>query len=433
MKQSKLTIILLVVLMLGGWATALLATDSSETDERQSHIDLAEEYMERGLFQKAIEEYDAAILLAGSEELWESKLNAYSMRYEESTKIYSDYVSAAQTAVNTYSSNADFLVTLVDLYLTRDEYSSAYSALKKAAEAGLQDERITDLLLDVKYSYDVQWKTYAEYRSFTNGYYAVSETGIWTYIEENGTATDYEKLTFAGPVGASGIRVIQNERRAELIDENEVVQGILEFAPVQSGVFSEGLIAISDGTTYNYYNSLGDKQFGGFESAGTFVNGQAAVRQGNNWFLINTNGEKTTNSVFEDIVLHADLSHISNGVMIAQKNGQYSFYKEESTIGAYSDADIITDDGIVAVCVNGKWGFVDLDGNVVIEPAYENAKSFSNGLAAVYNGEHWGFINTEGILVIDYIFFDADYFNTEGCCMVESVEGGWQLISLYIK
>lgn len=433
MKQSKLTIILLVVLMLGGWATALLATDSSETDERQAHIDLAEEYMDRGLFQKAIEEYDAAILLAGSEDLWTSKLNAYAMRYEESTKIYSDYVTAAKTAVSTYGSNVDFLITLTELYLTRDEYTSAYSALKKATEAGMQDDRITNLMLRVKYAYDVQWKTYMEYRGNTNGYYAVSETGIWTYIEEDGTATDYEKLTFAGPVGASGIRVIENEKRAELVDENEIVQGILSFSPVQAGVFAEGLIAIHDGATYNYYNSLGDKQFGGFDAAGTFVNGQAAVKQGDTWFLIDTNGEKVANSDFDEIVLCADQSHIRNGVMIAQKDGKYSFYKEESTVGAYSDTDIITDDGIVAVCVNGKWGFVDLDGNTVIAPSYENAKSFSNGLAAVYNGEHWGFIDTKGVLVIDYIFFDADYFNAEGCCMVESVEGGWQIISLYIK
>lgn len=109
MKQSKLTIILLVVLMLGGWATALLATDSSETDERQAHIDLAEEYMDRGLFQKAIEEYDSAILLAGSEDLWTSKLNAYAMRYEESTKIYSDFNIYHDTLYALYSQWKNFL------------------------------------------------------------------------------------------------------------------------------------------------------------------------------------------------------------------------------------------------------------------------------------------------------------------------------------
>lgn len=178
----------------------------------------------------------------------------------------------------------------------------------------------------------------------------------------------------------------------------------------------------------------GIKKFG-FCTLGAIQGLRNAIEdeEGDNWYLININGEKIADSDFDDIVLHADQSHIRNGVMIAQKNGKYSFYKEESTVGTYSDSDIITDDGIVAVCVNGKWGFVDLDGNTVIAPTYDNAKSFSNGLAAVYNGEHWGFINSEGVLVIDYIFFDTDYFNAEGCCMVESVEGGWQLISLYIN
>lgn len=434
MKQSKLIIILLVVLILGGWAAAFLATDSGDSEEYKTHIQTAEDYVNRGLYQKAIEEYDSALSIKRTEDVWAAKLDAYEKRYEESTKIYSDYLSAAQSAVSYYSKNVDFLLTLADLYVAHDEYSSAYKALQNAVDDGIKDKKVDALLLEVKYAYEIKWKAYTGYRSCVNGFYAVSETGMWTYIRENGTDTDFTQLLFAGPVGESGIRVILDKERGQLIDSNEVLQGILNFEPQDAGVYSEGLIAISNGSSFSYYNTLGDKQFGEYSQAGAFVDGQAAVQQDEKWFLINTEGKKVSAETYEDIIIQANGTHLMNGVMIAKKGGSYKFYKDGKSVGDYSDVDIITNDNKVAVCKNGKWGYVDLDGNEIIAPTYAEAKSFSNGLAAVSNGEYWGFINADGTLVIDYLFFGADYFNSEYYCMVETGQGtSWQLISLYNK
>ena len=91
----------------------------------------------------------------------------------------------------------------------------------------------------------------------------------------------------------------------------------------------------------------------------------------------------------------------------------------------------MTDDNMIAVCKNGKWGFVNSEGEEVIVPVYAEAKSFSNGLAAVSNGETWGFIDRDGTLVIDYVFLNADYFNSKGNCMVEESLDNWKLLTLY--
>lgn len=432
MKQSKLITILLIILIVGGWLTALLDADNGKTEEYNAHIEMAEKYIERGLYQKAIEEYDAALLVKNTEELWTAKLDAYAKRYEESTKIYDDYLSAAQSAVSYYSKNEDYLLTLANLYLVRDEYTSAYRTLSNAVENGINSEKAEALLMEVKYSYEINWKAYTGYRTCVNDFYAVSETGVWTYIEEDGSDTDFEQLVFAGAVGEDGIRVIQDKERAHLIDTNEVVQGIFNFEPTDAGLFSEGLVAVRNEDSYSYYDSLGNKQFGEYDEAGTFTNGQAAVKKGEEWFLIDSKGNKVSDAAYDDIVLHADGSHLKEGVMIARKDGSYKFYKDGKASGSYTDVDIITDDKIIAVCKDGKWGFVDLEGNEVIAPSYAEAKSFSNGLAAVSNGEYWGFIDSAGTLVIDYTFFGADYFNSEGCCMVETGANTWQLLSLYI-
>ncbi len=433
MGQSKIVIALIAVLIVLGWGSAVLSiTDGSSAKEYEEHLSLAEQYVERELYQKAILEYESALEIESSDEVWDLVLQTYEYRYEEDSSVYSDYVEAAQSAVAASPDNVDFLLDLHELYMIKDNYEDSFDALTQAVEDGMDEEEITALLLEVTYVYDVSWKNYSEYRYLTNGYYAVNNSGVWSYIQANGDTTDWSNLSFASSVGYDDYRIVDGEIRVQVLDENEIAQGNLDFTPVDAGVYAEGLIAISDGDSFSYYDSLGDKQFGRYSAAGTFTGGEAAVQQNDVWYLIDDSGEKVSNETYDDIILNEDGSHIKSEVMIVKSNGSYKFINDGDSIASFDDADLITDDEIVAVCIDGSWCFVDLEGEEVLDGNYEQAKSFSNGLAAVYNGELWGFIDEEGTLVIDYTFFDAGYFNTENCCMVQIEEDSWVLIDLYL-
>jgi hypothetical protein len=62
----------------------------------------------------------------------------------------------------------------------------------------------------------------------------------------------------------------------------------------------------------------------------------------------------------------------------------------------------------IGTCPRYKCGFIDIEGNVVIEPIYTNAQNFKNGYSCVKIGNwadgKWGVINKLGELVIDYKF-----------------------------
>lgn len=65
------------------------------------------------------------------------------------------------------------------------------------------------------------------------------------------------------------------------------------------------------------------------------------------------------------------------------------------------------------------WGFVDLDGQVVIPPVYRDALAFSEGLAAVrLPGTGWGYIDKVGQLQIPFMYDTAGFFS-EGVAPVE--------------
>jgi len=58
----------------------------------------------------------------------------------------------------------------------------------------------------------------------------------------------------------------------------------------------------------------------------------------------------------------------------------------------------------------GKWGFIDGSGSYRIQPAFEAVQFFSEGLAAVMQGEQYGFIDSNGKMVIEPKFAGAKGF-----------------------
>jgi len=101
-------------------------------------------------------------------------------------------------------------------------------------------------------------------------------------------------------------------------------------------------------------------------------------------------------------------------------NGKIKKIEGVSEIGKLSE-------GLLMAKLNGKYGFIDASGKVIVPPIYNDAELFSEGLAAIMNedGLH-GFINTKGEIILPLIYERADSFEN-GIAMVAD-RGGYQLI-----
>ena len=123
----------------------------------------------------------------------------------------------------------------------------------------------------------------------------------------------------------------------------------------------------------------------------------------------------------------------TDNYFVASRNSQYALYDiEGKTVNSFTAKDMDNYyGGAIAFCDDSnRWGFVSKDGEIIIGPQYDCAKSFSNGLAAVFNGEEWGFIKPNGKLVIDYKYRYAFYFTDNGVCAIGMLEGSYYYISL---
>lgn len=81
-------------------------------------------------------------------------------------------------------------------------------------------------------------------------------------------------------------------------------------------------------------------------------------------------------------------------------------------------------DGLMSVSKNGKYGFMNAGGEMVVPFRYEYAAPFRGGLAAVKTGGKYGYIDLEGELVIDAVYDTAQDFNDYGFAVVG--QGEWK-------
>ena len=67
---------------------------------------------------------------------------------------------------------------------------------------------------------------------------------------------------------------------------------------------------------------------------------------------------------------------------------------------------------------------------MVIECLYEDAKSFQNGFAAVSSNGRWGYIDVEGNLTVQPVFLEASSISEKGTAAVQKADGDkeWRVI-----
>lgn len=108
-----------------------------------------------------------------------------------------------------------------------------------------------------------------------------------------------------------------------------------------------------------------------------------------------------------------DLSAGSNLVSFV-KNGKCGFIDTEGDVVIepyFESTHILFDEGLAAASKGGKWGFINPEGEWVVEPQYTFVSHFSEGLALVVVDNKGGFIDRTGKMVIEPRYDKSDDFS----------------------
>lgn len=72
-------------------------------------------------------------------------------------------------------------------------------------------------------------------------------------------------------------------------------------------------------------------------------------------------------------------------------------------------------EGRMATLFDGRWGFVDSDGKIVVAPIYNSVEDFREGRAVVHTDSGFGLIDVDGVEVVDPIWDELSYDGSHLC------------------
>ena len=112
----------------------------------------------------------------------------------------------------------------------------------------------------------------------------------------------------------------------------------------------------------------------------------------------------------ECIILNSELKEIAKGI-VSEVNAEKSYVKVWTEEGykyynlegkEISSKDVLTNNNLFLDKQNGKYGFVDKEGNVIVEYIYDDAMEQNEfGYIAVKKDGLWGSLNKDGKVIVD--------------------------------
>ncbi|MCB9357734.1 MAG: WG repeat-containing protein [Calditrichaeota bacterium] len=106
------------------------------------------------------------------------------------------------------------------------------------------------------------------------------------------------------------------------------------------------------------------------------------------------------------------------------ENGKWGFVDENGDMAVepqYEWADAMTE-GMARVKQNDKWGYVNLAGQLVVEPKYERARRYTEGHGAVRENGKYGYLDRSGNVVVEFQYSKLAQEFSEGLAAVPNAE-----------
>ncbi len=119
-------------------------------------------------------------------------------------------------------------------------------------------------------------------------------------------------------------------------------------------------------------------------------------------------GEIVTAPIYDGAMAYKNTSRIR-----VMKDGKYGFINDEGEIAIplrFDQAHPFSED-YAAVQLGGKWGYIDINGNVAVETTYQKAQKFRSSLAAVMKDGKWGYVSRTGNITIPFEYQRTAHFS----------------------
>lgn len=426
--KGLVPIVLIICLLLSVYM--LVSTRTSVANEYNAHLERARDFASKGIIVDAVAEYTQAMAIENSIELNLELGEAYVKLGEIDSAI-----GWGQRMIELFPKSVQAYEFLLQRYRENNDFHRCYALYDTIKKRELSSDGIAKIMKDIKYVY-YYGEAFEDVKTFSEGYCAVQSEGKWGLVTETGTRA--VNFTFAS-VGTyfDGLAPVKTEAGEVFFVDNEgnkkkVIQ--IEGSVDQISSLVGDVYAAFNGTTWSFYDKTDKKLSEEYTNTSLLANTVAAVERNGKWEIVDASFKKVHAAEYVAVVQDDRGIIYRNGVIFADKGNGYKMVDaagNEISDKVFADAKLFCDDTYAAVKTDKGWTYVKANGDFAFENLYfEDARSFVNGFAAVCKDGMWGFIDMEGNVVLDCQFAGAKDFNSSGCVFVKNEEN-WQLLRLY--
>lgn len=180
-----------------------------------------------------------------------------------------------------------------------------------------------------------------------------------------------------------GTFIATNNGRIDFIDLSDEHLLALKVASIDESKFHDGLASMEQNGKWGFVSKKGAFAIApNFDEVEDFEDGYATVRTNRKWGVINTKGEYVVEPITSESY---EIRHLDKGCFVVKKGyDEYGIVSNGKWVvePIYEDISFLKE-GLIVVKKDGKCGYINLQGEVVIPLQFDSACDFSDGKATV--------------------------------------------------
>ncbi len=427
---GKIIPIVMVVVMCLSWYM-LISDRVGVSNEYEKYLEDARGFAQKGITKYAIENYGMALQINDDPDIYVEVSDYY-----KSQEKHDERLNWNETFLELHPTEPKAYDALLDSYYFEEDYEACFDVLIVANKRGISTDYIKELSAKLEYVYRLDRHRFDDVKSYSNNFCAVSQDGLWGFVDRYGTDRIGCKYVQVGAYTQTNmVSVVNSDAMPYFIDKTGAKVLVSDGNYKSFGLLIDNIIAaVRNDGKYTYIDPDCKVLFGEYDYASSINGGVGAVQVNGKWQIINAEGKPLSKMSYLDIKLdEKQIACRLDRLFVSLKEGQYIMVDSKGKqIGdlVFEDAYVFLEDAPTAVKINGKWCFVGVDGKLVSDKKYDEARPFSNGLAAVCVKGLWGFVDSKEKVAITPAFQSAKDFTAKGSCFVK-LNDEWQLLKLY--
>ena len=289
----------------------------------------------------------------------------------------------------------------------------------------------------------------AAFQKYPDALYPIRKKDKWGYMNRRGDLIipfQYDAAEdFIDGIAKAGLIEGSNSLYG-FIDRNG--QWLIRPSYQRAGIFSEGLCAVQKDDMYGFINSSGEVIIPfQFEDAGNFHEGLAAVKI-NGWTgFINQTGNVEIEPKYICSVSHpvfvggmAPVFGADEKTGYINKEGEWVIDNKFHSASSFKDgiawAMMEEQDDHAEHGFTIKGGYIDTTGNYIIHPEYDFGWDFSEGYATVWKRSDdktekiWKVIDTQGRVILDHLPYRNVGSMSNGLIPIQNEKMDWGFMNI---